>query len=206
MDLQAVRKFLEEQKDNEDVKGYLQELSKVTVDGATTFLESEEGKKLLQPKLDSYFTKGLDTWKGNNLKKLIDEEVAKRNPSETPEQKRIRELEEKYEKAEKDRTREILKNKALSSFSEKKLPTFFIDYLIGNDEESTTANLTKFEEVWNNQKVEFLKNNAQSFGNQGNNPPNNNGQVTKEDFAKMTYSERVKLANDNPELYKALSK
>jgi hypothetical protein len=206
MNLEEVKQFLQEQKDNEEVKSYLQELSKVTVNGVSAFLDTEDGKKLLQPKLDSFFTKGLETWKGNNPKKLVDEEVSKRNPSETPEQKRIRELEEKIEKAEKERTREILKNKALSSFAEKKLPTFFIDHLIGNDEDSTNANLTKFEEVWNNQKVEFLKNNAQSFGNQGNNPPNNQNTVTKEEFAKMTYSDRVKLANENPELYKALNK
>lgn len=206
MDLQAVKQFLEEQKDNEDVKGYLQGFSQVTPDGVKSFLDTDEGKKVLQPRLDSFFTKGLETWKSNNLQKLVEEEVTKRNPSETPEQKRIRELEEKYEKAEKERTREMLKNKALSTFSEKKLPTFFIDYLIGENEDSTTANLTKFEEVWNNQKVEFLKNTGQSFGNQGNNPPNNQNTVTKEQFAKMTYSDRVKLANENPELYKALSK
>lgn len=52
----------------------------------------------------------------------------------------------------------------------------------------------------------FKTNSAQSFGNQGNNPPNNNNSVTKEEFAKMTYMERVKLANENPELYKALSR
>jgi hypothetical protein len=206
MDLQSVKSFLEEQKDNEDVKGYLQELSKVTVNGATTFLESEEGKKLLQPKLDSYFTKGLETWKGNNLKKIIDDEVAKRNPSETPEQKMYRELKEQFEESERKRIRESLKNRALSSLSEKKLPTHFVDYLIGVDENSTTENLTKFEETWKNAKEEFLKNNAQSFGNQGNNPPTDYNKITKEQFAKMTYSERVKLANDNPDLYKALSK
>ena len=204
MDLEAVKKFIEEQKENEGVKSYLQGFSQLTPDGVKSFLDTDEGKKVLQPRLDSYFTKGLETWKNNNLQKLVDDEVSKRNPSETPEQKRIRELEEKYEKVEKERTREILKNKALSTLTEKKIPTFLVDYLIGNDEESTTGNLTKFEEVWNNQKVEFLKSNTQSFGNQGNNPPSNNNTVTKEEFAKMSYTERVKLANDNPELYKAL--
>jgi len=174
MDLNEVKQFFEAQKDNAEVKSYLQGL--VTLEGVTSFLETnEDGKKLLQSKVDSNFTKGLETWKTNNLEKIISDEVAKRNPTETPEQKRYRELEERVEKAEKERAREILKNKALSTFSEKKLPTFFVDHLIGNDEVSTTENITKFEEVWKTQKEEFLKSNAQSFGNKGNNPPNNEG-------------------------------
>ncbi|WP_286231307.1 hypothetical protein [Neobacillus mesonae] len=53
----------------------------------------------------------------------------------------------------------------------------------------------------------FKTNNTQSFGNQGNNPPNNNqNTVTKSQFVKMSYSDRVKLANENPELYKSLAK
>jgi hypothetical protein len=151
MDLQAVKQFLEEQKDNEEVKGYLQGLSQVTLDGATSFLETEEGKKLLQPKLDSHFTKGLETWKSNNLEKLVSDEVSKRNPSETPEQKRIRELEEKIEKSEAEAIKEKMKNHASTKLNEKKLPIFLVESLLGNDTESTDQNLTKFEEVWNAQ-------------------------------------------------------
>lgn len=50
----------------------------------------------------------------------------------------------------------------------------------------------------------FKTNTTQSFGNQGNNPTNDNS-VTKDDFNRMTYSERVELYNKNPELYKKLS-
>ncbi|MEC1726927.1 DUF4355 domain-containing protein [Schinkia azotoformans] len=151
MNLEEIKAFFESNKDNEDVKNYLQGLSKVTSDGVTTFLETDEGKKLLQPKLDSYFTKGLDTWKNNNLQKLIDEEVSKKLPSETPEQKQLKELQQKLVQMEQEKTRETLKNKALSIASEKKLPTSLIDFLIGQDEETTTSNLTKLEEVWNSQ-------------------------------------------------------
>ncbi|MEC1725859.1 DUF4355 domain-containing protein [Schinkia azotoformans] len=151
MNLEEIKAFFESNKDNEDVKNYLQGLTKVTSDGVTSFLESDEGKKLLQPKLDSYFTKGLDTWKNNNLQKLIDEEVSKKLPSETPEQKQLKELQQKLVQMEQEKTRETLKNKALSVASEKKLPTSLIDFLIGQDEETTTANLSKLEEVWNSQ-------------------------------------------------------
>ncbi|MEH7346463.1 DUF4355 domain-containing protein [Bacillus sp. JJ1532] len=175
MDLQAVKTFLEEQKNNEEVKAYLQGLSQVTPEGVKTFLDTDEGKRLLQPKLDQYYTKGLDTWKSNHLQKLIDDAVSKAtNPNETPEQKRIRELEEKIANSEAESLRKELKANALSQLSEKKLPTFLVDYLIGNDEDTMTQNLTKFEEVWNGQvqtvKDEILKDNGTTLeeGSSGN--------------------------------------
>ncbi|MCK0470885.1 DUF4355 domain-containing protein [Halalkalibacter sp. APA_J-10(15)] len=164
MNLEDIKKFLEENKDQEEVKAYVEGLSKITPNGVTAFLETDEGKKLLQPRLDKYFTTGLETWKSNNLQKLVEEEVAKKNPSETPEQKEIRELKEKFAAIEQEKTRETLKNKALSTLTEKKLPTFLLDYLIGNDEDSTNKSLTKFEETWNLQlqsvKEELLKENG----------------------------------------------
>ncbi|MCM3394862.1 MULTISPECIES: DUF4355 domain-containing protein [Cytobacillus] len=165
MDLQAVKTFLEEQKENEEVIAYLQGLSKVTPEGAKAYLDTEEGKKILQPKLDQNFTKGLETWKSNHLQKLIDEEVAKvKNPNETPDQKRIRELEEMIANDRAEKLRSDLKSSAVTSLTDKKLPTFLVDYLIGRDEEVTTQNLTKFEEVWTTQiqavKDEILKENG----------------------------------------------
>ena len=162
MDLSAVKLFLEEQKDNEEVKSYIQGF--LTSDGVSSYLESEEGKKLVQPKLDSYFHKGLETWKTNNLEKLVSEEVSKRNPSETPDQKRIRELEEKIAKSDAEILRKDLRASATDYLSEKKLPNFFVENLLGNDEESTKANLSKFEEVWGSQiqsiRNEILKENG----------------------------------------------
>jgi predicted nuclease with TOPRIM domain len=47
---------------------------------------------------------------------------------------------------------------------------------------------------------------SQSFGNQGSNPNNNDTTtITKEDFMKLSYTERVKLAKEKPEIYKKLT-
>lgn len=146
--LAAVQKFLTDNKDNEDVKKYLGELSTPTVEGVKGFLDTEEGKKLLQPRLDSHFNKSLETWKANNLEKLIEEEVKKRNPEETPEQKEVRKLREEIEKERKARTREALVNKALKVAKEKNLPDSIIDFFIADDEEGTNANLSKLEEAY----------------------------------------------------------
>lgn len=148
MNLEEVKKFLSDNKDQDDVKAYLGELSAVSSDKVKGFLDTKEGKQLLQPRLDTYFNQGLNTWKSNNLDALIDEEVKKRNPDKTPEQLRIEELEKKIEKAENDRIRGELVNKAFKVADEKSLPKDVIDFFIGENEESTLKNLSKFEESY----------------------------------------------------------
>ncbi|MGG1105628.1 DUF4355 domain-containing protein [Bacillus subtilis] len=149
MNIEEIKQFLAENKDNEEVKAFIGELSAVSADKVKGFLETEEGKKLIQPRLDSYFTKGLDTWKSNNLESLIEEELQKRNPSKTPEQIELEKLRSEIERERAARNREALVNKALNVADEKQLPKGVIDYFIGEDEETTLANLSKFEETFN---------------------------------------------------------
>jgi hypothetical protein len=148
MKLEDIKQFLSDNKDQDDVKAYLGELSAVSTDKVKGFLDTEEGKKLLQPRLDQNFYKGLETWKANNLDSIIEEEVKKRNPDKTPEQLKIEELEKKIEKAENDRIRGELVNKAFKVADEKSLPKDVIDYFIGEDEEKTLENLSKFEQSY----------------------------------------------------------
>ena len=80
-----VKKYLEENKDTDEVKSLFTGF--IPKDQLESYLDSEEGKKLLQPRLDKYFTKGLETWKANNLKKEVEAEINKRFPPETEEAK-----------------------------------------------------------------------------------------------------------------------
>lgn len=147
--LDVIKKFFTDNKDNPDVKVYLGELSAPTVEGVKGFLDTEEGKKLLQPRLDAHFTKSLETWKTNNLEKLIDEEVRKRNPGKTPEQIELEKLRKEIEDERKARNREALVNKALKIADEKALPKGVIDFFVGEDEDVTISNLSKLEEEFN---------------------------------------------------------
>ncbi|MGG0941972.1 DUF4355 domain-containing protein [Bacillus subtilis] len=147
--LEEVKKFLEENKENEEVKSYLNELSAVSADKVNGFLDTEEGKRLIQPRLDSHFTKGLETWKANNLDALVDAKVKELYPEETEEQKRIRKLEKELEDQKTAAQREKLLNKAVSYASEKQLPADVVEFFIGEDEESTMKNLGAFEEKYN---------------------------------------------------------
>ncbi|CAH0186211.1 DUF4355 domain-containing protein [Peribacillus simplex] len=148
MTLEEIKAWLEANKEDTDVKSYLVELSAVSADKVKGFLDTEEGKKIVQPRLDAHFTKSLDTWKTNNLETIIEAEVNKRNPQKSPEQIKIEELTRKIEDAEKARNRESLVNKALKVADEKTLPKGIIDFFIAEDEEGTLTNLSKLEEEY----------------------------------------------------------
>jgi hypothetical protein len=149
MNLEDVKKFFEENKDNEEVKAYLQGLRSLSVEEVQQMLtENEELKRWFDSEKDRHFSKSLSTWQKNNLQKLIDEEIKKRFPEADPKDVKLKELEAKIKQMEQEKLREALKNKALTLATEKKLPVQLIDFLIGQDEESTIQNLAKFEEVW----------------------------------------------------------
>jgi len=139
-----VKAYFETNKDNEDVKGYIGGLNPITPDRVSQFLEGEDGKKILQPKLDQYHSKSLESWKTNNISKLVDEEVKKRFPDADPKDVELKKLQADIEKMKQDALRKDQTNKALKIAQEKKLPTDLIDFFIGNDDETTTANLEKF--------------------------------------------------------------
>lgn len=97
---------------------------------------------------DSHLTKGLKTWQDNHLQKYLDEEIAKRYPEESPENKELAELKSKLQAMERETKYKELSNEALKYATEKKLPTTIVDYFIGEDKDSTLANLDKLHEVF----------------------------------------------------------
>lgn len=158
MELKDVQEFIEQNKDSEEVQEYLKGLNKVDVSRIQQLADEDKDiKSWLDSVKDKHSSKSLETWKTNNLQKLIDEEVAKRNPKETAEQKQIRELTERLNKKEKEEKRQALLNKSLVLADEKKLPKDILEYFLGDDEESTKANLEKLENVFNTH-VESLVN------------------------------------------------
>jgi len=124
-------------------------LAGVTKDNVGEFVEKND---IFKSYRDSFHTKGLETWKANNLKKLVDEEIAKVNPQETPEQKKIRELEQRLNEEAAARKKESLKNLAIKKLTEKGLPADLTDYLIGQDEETTDQALSTYEKALENFK------------------------------------------------------
>jgi len=124
----------------------------LTPEGVKDYLDTEDGKKLLQPILDKYHAKSLESWKQNNLDKLtqeaIDKAISEKYPEETEEQKRLKRVEQELADERKARTREALRNQAITKATEKGLPLDIIDHFLGDDEGSTLLNLDKLETAW----------------------------------------------------------
>lgn len=141
MTLEELKQYLESNKDNSDVQAVLNEFKTVSQEDVRSYLDTDEGKRFIQPTLDRYHNKSLQTWKDNNLQNLVEDEVAKRNPQETEEQKRIRKLEEELANRDKESKRKDLETTALKLAQEKSLPTEIVNFFVGEDEDTTSANL-----------------------------------------------------------------
>jgi Fe-S-cluster formation regulator IscX/YfhJ len=188
--LEQVKEFFEQNKDNKEVKAYLEGLKKVSVQEVQQMLvENEELKRWFDSEKDRHFSKGLETFKQKTMPKLIEEEIKKRFPEADPKDVKLKELEAKIVQMEQEKLREAMKNKALTLATEKKLPIQLIDYFIGQDEESTLQNLAKLEEVWT-QNLQALV--EEKLKTSGVNPKDSNVKTqtfTREQIEAMTHEE-----------------
>lgn len=190
MDLQEIKKYFEENKDNEEVKSYLQGLNALTVEGVEKYLsENSDAKKWLDSIKDKHYNKAFETWKSNNWERELEAEIKKRFPEKDPKDTELAKLQQEIEKMKQEKLHEVLKNKALSYATEKKLPVNLVDYFLGADEEGTIKNLDALGAVFNahiqNQVEERLKSNTYT-------PPKGDGKdktLTTNDLAKMSIEE-----------------
>lgn len=106
-------------------------------------------KSDLDSEKDKHHNTALETWKSNNLDTFVEAEIKKRNPDKTPAEIELETLRKQFEDSEKARAREKLMNEAIKQANEKGLPIDLLDFFVSEDEEKTTANLAKLEEVYN---------------------------------------------------------
>ncbi len=167
-----VSAYLEANKDSEDVKNYVGGF--VTSDRVNSFLESDDGKKLLQPKLDSYHGKSLKTWQDNNLNNLVSAKVKELHPDIDPKDTQLAQLQAQFDDMKNATAKEKLTNKTLKQFSELKLPNELVDFVVSADEESTAKNIKMLTKLFATHdeaiRTEFAKGTSYT-------PPNNKGNV-----------------------------
>jgi hypothetical protein len=161
MTLDDVKKYLSENKDNEDVKAYLSELSTVSEDAKNKIIEEYKGgdeyKRAIQADKDKEVAKSIESWKKNNLDKVVSERYRELHPDETPEQKRIRELEETIEKERRERIKNEQMGVALKLAQGHGIPVDALDRILGENEAETTASVKKYAEslsAWKKKAVD----------------------------------------------------
>lgn len=210
MDLQAIREFLNQNADNEEVKAFLAEIRGTftpSLDGIKNFLEQdEEGKKWFQSEKDRAVSKGIETWKTNNLEKLKQEIKNELNPPKTETEKRLAALEQELEQERKSRLRESLRNTAYRQATEKGLPVELLDYLIGEDEASTLANLSTLEKVWEDEKKKLVDQQFRQNGREPHKPPSGSQYTGKNPWKEgsINLTEQARIMKENPQLAEQL--
>ena len=157
------------------------------VEGLNKLLESD---KSLQGLFDKKVTTGIENFKKNGMQKLIEAEVLKRTgKNETPEQKEIRELKERLDKADKEKAKAEMISKYKDVLTEKKIPSNMIDFLLAQDDETTEANIELFE----NSMKQYIETGIKAkLGDSEYTPPTGGGNV-----GKVTWEQVI----DNPSLY-----
>lgn len=206
MDLQQVREFLKQQ-DNQEVQTFLTELRGTpSIEDIQNLATSDEQvKKWLQSEKDSFFSKGLETWKSKTLPQLLEEEIKKRYPEETAEQRELRELKAQFEQIKVEKERESLRAMAKGVAIEKNLPHDLVDFFVAQDAESTQKNLELFEQSWK----QALKAVAEEIFKQNGREPHASsptGSTIENPWKRETFNltKQAQILRENPELAKQL--
>ncbi len=155
MDWDDVKKFLAEHKDDEEYQTLVSELAPegesktISTEQVNEFLQTAEGKSIIQPMMDKRVTEGIKTYRENNFEKEVKEQVAKEilrlNPQETPEQKQIRELRDDVEKERKARERDNLRRQIVEEAAKRNLATFWVDDFPGSSLDEAKVFMGKIE-------------------------------------------------------------
>jgi hypothetical protein len=149
--------------------------------------ENEGFKAWLSSEKDRHFSTSLNTWKENNLSKEVEKEIYKRYPAETEEQKKLRDLELKLQAMEQESKMKELKANTMRVINDKQLDSEILDFVLSDNEETTIANIDKFEGL-----VERLANKRleEKYKNANTTPTQSVGQAT------LTEYEKSKAAGD----------
>lgn len=209
MNLEEIKSFLKENEGNEEVQAFVKSFEvPVNLENVKKFLESDaDGIAYLQSYTDKKVTQGISTFKANNLQKIIEEEIAKRNPQKTPEQIKMEELQREIETMKRESKLKDLKLKFTDELAEKGM-LGFSDYLLtGEDEDSVKENIGKFEGLLT-PLVDKMVN--EKLKASSKTPPKDNGKpegiMSKEEFSKLNLFQQQKLKNENPSLYEQIVK
>lgn len=175
------------------------------------FTEEDLTKKVtaeVDRRVESGIQKGLETQKKKweedlaSKAKMTAEEIAQKQFEEKLKEVSAKEAEIKR-KANLIDAKDMLSEASIPKAQYEKL----IDILVSDDNDSTKSRVQNFIDVFNNTKLE-IETQVKSTLSNVTSPTQGNGDkvITKSDFIKMPYGEKLKLKQTNPELYKEFMK
>lgn len=181
-------------KDQEEIKGLIKpfDVEKITLeDFKKVIAENKEIKGYYASEKDRAVTKGIETFKSNNLQKLIDEELKKKsNEGLSEEAIQLKELQAKFEALEKEKTRSELKGKYTKLLTEKGLNSELVDFVFNEDEQIFNSNVDKINNILQNSinsKTNEILNNNEYI------PPTSGGGIALSGVEKAFYERNSDL-------------
>lgn len=133
-------------------------------------LTDSDFKAYLDSEKDKHATKNLETWRTNNLQKLVDDEYYKKHPEEKqdPTAIELAKLKKQLEDTQRESKLEKIKNTTLKTLTDKKLPSELVDLILNEDEAKVSTSLTSLENIFKSHdeglKSEFIKGNIYTPG------------------------------------------
>ena len=182
---------------NEEIKAEVEESKaalinkeNLTLEELKNIINENEGfKAWLSSEKDRHFSTSLNTWKENNLSKEVEKEISKRYPAETEEQKKLRDLELKLQAMEQESKMKEIKANTMRVINDKQLDSEILDFVLSDNEETTIANIDKFEGL-----IERLANKRleEKYKNANTTPSQSVGQATLSEYEKSRAAGDVK--------------
>ena len=208
MNLEDIKKYLDENKDNDDVVDLIKSFQQpITRDTVEAWCHDGDGRSWLDRNCDIYATKAVNTarenaiakFKQEELPKIIDDAIkAKSNEGLTPEQMQLKELQAQLDAMKAEKEQAELLNSNVRKLKEVGLNTDLARFI------KEDSDIDFFKNLINDSVKTEVK---QKLGHSSYKPPvvdNNLNTITKEQFNKMGYKERLKLYNEDKELYEKL--
>lgn len=171
------------------------------------FTEDDVKRKVtaeVDRRVESGIKTGVETQKEKWLREH--EEIARMSAEELA-QKQIAEKLSVLSEKEKEISRKANRSDARDMLSEAQIPKShyekFLDLLVSDDTEKTISNVKNFINVFNETKSEIETKVKSEFSTVSKpKTATNSGTVTKEEFVKMAFAEKIKFKAEYPELYK----
>ena len=182
---------------NEEIKAEVEESKaalinkeNLTLEELKNIINENEGfKAWLSSEKDRHFSTSLNTWKENNLSKEVEKEISKRYPAETEEQKKLRDLELKLQAMEQESKMKELKANTMRVINDKQLDSEILDFVLSDNEETTIANIDKFEGLIDRLANKRLE---EKYKNANTTPSQSVGQATLSEYEKSRAAGDVK--------------
>jgi hypothetical protein len=202
--LTANKEFLVANKDDEKLKTFITEIAPAPVltdELVAPYLETPEGLKLIQPYGDRRANEAVKTHDEKTaaknkieLDKRIAQEILKLHPEDTPEQKRLKEIELKLAENEK-----VMAQKELSSLISAKAHEMNVDPMF-----VASMNFQSVDEsvVWMKRVLDRDEQIKKKVANEltaagakpgSGNPKDGKGPMTAKEYAALPFAERIKL-------------